>query len=242
MTVLERMDAEVDDYCRRLRFYNEVPSLEVARMFVKQQRLNTRIRNSVMKLSTATNCPDWDLRLKIIGACAEEIVGDHAHAGGRPHWLIIEDLGVALGMTREEIRAEKPLPTTQLAWLCWETLTKNRHWLEGLVANTCSERANVPGYGDGLLRELGISGLRRKHYQELFGLQGDQLEFMNVHSVADLEHSNLGWHAVARYAEELKMADAVVEACRTNLLVWEMYWNGILDAGRAQEKKTVPAA
>lgn len=242
MDVLDRLDALVDDYVRRNRFYNAYPFMEMARTFVKQHRLNTRIRNSMMKLAVATNIPDWELRLRVIGACAEEIVADHEYGGGKPHWEIIEDLGVALGMTREEIRAAEPIETTRIAWLAWESLTKNRHWLEGLVANTCAERANVPGYGTGLFREAGHSGVRRKQYAEAFGLRDDQLTFFKVHSAADVVHSNLGWQSVAKYAKDLKMEDAVVEACRVNLLVWEMYWNGILDAARALESSRTPAA
>jgi pyrroloquinoline quinone (PQQ) biosynthesis protein C len=242
MDVLDRLDALVDDYVRRNRFYNAYPFMAMARMFVKQHRLNTRIRNSMMKIAVATNIPDWDLRLRVIGACAEEIVADHEYGGGKPHWEIIEDLGVALGMTRDEIRAAEPIKTTRIAWLAWESLTKNRHWLEGLVANTCAERANVPGYGTGLFREAGHSGVRRKQYAEAFGLHDDQLTFFKVHSAADVEHSNLGWQTVAKYAKEMKMEDAVVEACRVNLTVWEMYWNGILDAAREADASRTPAA
>ena len=42
--------------------------------------------------------------------------------------------------------------------------------------------------------------------------------------------------AAARFAKELKMENAVVEAARKNLLVWEMYLNGIAEAGDAEEK------
>jgi len=47
-------------------------------------------------------------------------------------------------LKRSEIRAATPIATTQLAWVAWEGLMANRHWLEGIVANTCAERANVP--------------------------------------------------------------------------------------------------
>ncbi|HXF33962.1 MAG TPA: iron-containing redox enzyme family protein [Candidatus Acidoferrales bacterium] len=237
MSVLDRLDSVVDRYCKENRYYNTVHTREVAKMFVKQHRLNTRIRNSQMKLAVATNCPDWDIRIKIIGACSEEIIADHEHGGGKPHWRIIEELGLSLGMTIEEIREAEPLQSTQIAWLAWETLTKNRHWLEGLMANTCAERANVPGYGNGYFREAGHSGMRRKQYAENFGLSDDQLAFFKVHSEADLVHSNLGWQTVAKYAEDLGMEDAVVEAARINLMVWRTYWEGILDAGAALERR-----
>ena len=47
-----------------------------ARMFALQHRLNTRQRNSVLKLKVATNCPDWETRMRVIGACSEEVIAD----------------------------------------------------------------------------------------------------------------------------------------------------------------------
>src|SRR5258708_39542894 len=110
-----------------------------ARMFAMQHRLNTRERNSVLKLKVATNCPDWDTRIGIIKACSEEAIADHEHGGGRAHWEILEDLRMRIGLKRGEIRAAKPLPTTQLAWVAWECLMANRQWLEGIVAHTVAD-------------------------------------------------------------------------------------------------------
>jgi pyrroloquinoline quinone (PQQ) biosynthesis protein C len=230
MDVIKRLDAVVDDFNRRCRYFNTPMTRERAQMFVRQHRLNTRQRNSVHKLAVATNCPIWDIRMRIIDASAQELIADNEFGEGKPHWQILEDLGVAIGMDRDDIRAAVPLPSTQLCWLAWETLTKNRHWLEGLMANTCAERSNVPGYGNGRQREVGWSGVQRDQWRALFGLTDDQLAFWGIHSEADLEHSNLGWQTVAQYAEELNMADAVIEACRINLIVWENYFNGIGDA------------
>jgi len=54
-----------------------------------------------------------------------------------------------------------------------------------------------------------------------------------VHAVADIDHSNLAWEAVAEHAERLRMEDQVVHACELNLRVWTLYWHGICDAGAA---------
>lgn len=231
--VLARLDEVVDEFSSQCRFFNEPMTPGRAKMFVLQHRLNTRQRNSVLKLRVATNCPDWDLRLRIIGACAEEIIADHEHGGGRPHWRILEDLGVRIGLKRARIRAAKPLPSTRMCWLAWEALMSNRHWLEGLVANTCAERANIPGYGSGIRRKHGWFGLERQRWKKLFGLSDEQLEFFELHEAADIEHSNLGWNAVAEHAIKLGMGDAVVDACRVNLTVWDTYLSGIAAAGDA---------
>jgi pyrroloquinoline-quinone synthase len=233
MSITARLDACVEEHIRRTWFYTSDVTPERARMFVRQHRLNTRQRNSVLKIATATNCPDWDTRMKIIASCAQEILGDHEFGHGKPHYAILEELGVAIGMDIDDIRTAKPVPTTQIAWLAWETLTRNRHWLEGLIANTCAERVNVPGYGEGRIREVGFSGVMREKWQAAFGLSDDELAFWSVHEEADIVHSNLGWQTIAAVAEQLRMEDAVIEACRVNLYVWECYFNGIGDAADA---------
>jgi len=230
-SVIARMDRVVNEFVARCRYFHEPMTRGRARMFVLQHRLNTRQRNSVLKLKVATHCPDWDIRIGIIQACSEEIIADHKHGGGRPHWRILEDLGVRIGMRRAEIQQAQPLPSTQLAWAAWEGLMANRHWLEGIVANTCAERVNIPGYGTGLIRKAGWFGLERHRWGKLFKLAGKDLDFFELHEQADIEHSDAGWRAVERFARKLRMEDAVVAACERNLRVWEHYLDGIAAAG-----------
>lgn len=231
MSVVSRMDKVVNDFVARCRWFHEPLTRERARMFTLQHRLNTRQRNSVLKLKVATNCTDWDTRMRIIRACSEEVIADHEHGGGRPHWQILEDLGVRIGLKRRSLERALPLPSTELAWAAWEGLMANRHWLEGIVANTCAERINVPGYGKGAFRKHGWFGIERLRWGELFGLSDGELEFFGLHSEADIEHSDTGWRAVEKFARKLHMADAAVAACERNLHVWEYYLNGIGAAG-----------
>jgi pyrroloquinoline quinone (PQQ) biosynthesis protein C len=229
--VIAGLDAAVNDFLRRTRYFHEELTPGRAKMFVMQHRLNSRYRNSVLKLRVATNCPDWDIRLRIIAASSQEIIADDEFGGGRSHWQIMEDLSVAIGLDRAQIRNAEPVASTRLAWSAWDGLMSNVHWLEGLIANTCAERINVTGYGEGAVHELGWSGAEGERWRKLLGLSDDQLEFFKIHGPADIEHSDLGWKTVAERATEMRMEDAVVEACRRNLVVWEHYFNGIGDAG-----------
>jgi hypothetical protein len=88
--LLRRLDGVVDDFCRRARFFKEPMTKGRAKMFVYQHRLNTRHRNSVLKLRVATNCPDWETRLNIICACTQEVIADYEHGHGKAHWQILE--------------------------------------------------------------------------------------------------------------------------------------------------------
>jgi len=204
-SVVARMDRVVNDFARRCRYFHEPLTRGRARVFALQHRLNTRQRNSVLKLKVATNCPDWDTRIGILRACAQEVIADDEHGGGRPHWQILEELGVRIGLRRSELRNAAPLPSTALCWAAWDGLMANRHWLEGIVANTCAERVNVPGYGTGLFRRRGWFGLERARWGRLFGLAGDELEFFELHEEADIEHSDLGWRAVERFARDARL-------------------------------------
>jgi pyrroloquinoline quinone (PQQ) biosynthesis protein C len=236
MGVVARMDRAVNAFVARCRWFHEPMTRGRARMFALQHRLNTRQRNSVLKLKVATNCSDWETRIRIIRACSEEVIADHEYGGGRSHWAILEDLGVRIGIPRKQIQNAQPLPSTQLAWAAWEGLMANRHWLEGIVANTCAERVNVPGYGKGAFRKHGWFGLERRRWKQLFGLEDQELEFFELHTEADIEHSNTGWRAVEKFARKLRLEDAAVAACERNLYVWEHYLNGMAAAGDARRR------
>lgn len=236
--VVRELDSILDNFMNNTRYFHEPYNLGRAQMFVLQHRLNTRYRNSVLKLKVATNCPDWETRLRIIGASAEEIIADDEFGGGLPHWQILENLGVAMGMSRAKIRAAQPIKTTQLAWNAWNGLMANRHWLLGLVANVVAERANISGYGKGgILKKHGWFGLERARWREVTGMPDDQLGFFKLHEAADEIHSDLGWKAVGEQARKLRMEDEVLEAARQNLAVWELYLNGIGDAGDELNKQ-----
>ena len=56
-SVLARLDRVVDDFSRRTRYFHEDLTPGRARAFAMQHRLNTRQRNSVLKLKVATKCP-----------------------------------------------------------------------------------------------------------------------------------------------------------------------------------------
>ena len=237
MSVVARMDRVVNAFVGRCRWFHEPLNEGRAKMFAMQHRLNTRQRNSVLKLKVATNCEDWDTRMRILQACSEEVIADHAHGGGRPHWAILEDLGVRIGLKRRDLTDARPLPSTQLAWNAWEGLMANKHWLEGIVANTCAERINVPGYGSGEFRKRGWFGLERRRWGRLFELGDEALDFFELHTEADIEHSDTGWRAVEKFAKKLHMEDAAVTACERNLYVWEHYLNGIAAAGDAYGRR-----
>ena len=62
--------------------------------------------------------------------------------------------------------------------------------------------------------------MESERWGRLFRLSEDQLAFFQIHGPADIEHSNLDWGNVAKYAEHLGIEDNVFRACCDNLVVW----------------------
>ena len=236
--MIKELDRMLDSFVNTTRYIHEPFNRGRAEMFIMQHRLNSRYRNSVLKLKVATNCPDWDTRLGILGAAAEELIADHEFGGGLPHWLILENVGVDIGMSRKRIRAAKPLKTTQLAWNAWGGVMTGAHWLEGLLGNVISERTNVPGYGKGQIRRTGWLGYEFVKWKGVFDLTDEQLDFFRFHGEADQVHSDLGWNTLGKQAKRLGMEDRLLEVARQNLDIWELYLNGIGDAGDELEAST----
>ncbi|MBT6800391.1 MAG: hypothetical protein HOA41_01810 [Rhodospirillales bacterium] len=57
------------------------------------------------------------------------------------------------------------------------------------------------------------------------------LKFFKIHNEADEIHSDLGWKNLAKHAKSLHMEDRLLELAEQNLAIWEVYLNGIGDAG-----------
>ena len=155
--VIGRLDALVHDFNCRTRLFTEDLTPGRARMFVMQHRLNSRHRNSVLKLRVATNCPDWDLRLDIIGACSQEIIADHEHGGGRPHWEILETLGTHIGLTRHHLGCR-----------C----------IDSLQARSAKTIELLAGYG---FRVVGIQCRRARNIGALFANRRHTAEYYIIH-------------------------------------------------------------
>ena len=90
--------------------------------------------------------------------------------------------------------------------------------------------ANISSYGPPGLREHGWFGMERLRWQKTFGPADEDLVFFSKHEEADIIHSDMGWRTAAERVGDMHMEDEVVQACIDNLLVWEIYLNGIGDS------------
>ena len=116
---------------------------EAARVLIEQWSSFTRHSRQCWAFVVG-NCPIVEVRKFIV---AENLYEEEAQEG-HSHFEILARMGMALGLTRDQIVNAKPLPTTVVTMRAWEALTKNRTWYEGLAGKLVLERTNAPHCGN----------------------------------------------------------------------------------------------
>src|SRR3954465_3484284 len=114
-----------------------------ARMLIQQWGVFTRHSRRCWA-HVVGNCPQLEIRKFVV----KENLYEEEALEGHSHFELLVRMGIAVGLSRDQIEQAKPLPTTVVALHAWETLTKNRTWHEGLAAKAVLERTNDRNCGN----------------------------------------------------------------------------------------------
>ena len=222
----ETLDEMVREFLRTCRYLNEPLTRERARVWLLQHDIRVKHFNSRLKPRVASKCPHWDVRLRILKTCMEEVIDDPTI--GRPHTQLIKEVGQAIGIPTAEFDANRELPPTTIGLHIFENIATNGSWLEGWILGALGERIFV-GTGKGSeLEKYGLCGLEEQRYQQVLGCSKDDVFFFTYHRKADAEHTADAWAAVARYAREERLEDRVLAAAGTSIWVHRLLWDGPL--------------
>ncbi|MHB1441067.1 MAG: thiaminase II/PqqC family protein [Cuniculiplasma sp.] len=118
------------------------------------------------------------------------------------HELLIQ-MGISLGLTRDEILNAKPLPATKKAVDLWNRIGRDRTWIETMVAMHSLELiAN---------RDLGRYGAKYPYFDPEI-LKSDKVTsqvkaFLKEGYEADVSHSYVALDLIEKYGKEEEMED-----------------------------------
>ena len=143
---------------------------------------------------------------------------------GHSHFEILARMGMALGLTRDQIVNAKPLPTTVVSMHCWETLTKNRTWYEGLAAKSVLERTNNPNCGN-------FSHLQAEYWMRQLGLSKEDTEFWWMHDSVDQIHGDGSLNLLEKYLTTDAEKQAALRAAEESMMAWQIYFDGFYYEG-----------
>ena len=192
---------------------------EAARVLVEQWSSFTRHSRQCWAFVVG-NCPIVEVRKFIV---AENLYEEEAQEG-HSHFEILARMGIALGLTRDQIVNARPLPSTVVAMRAWEALTKNRTGYEGLAAKLVLERTNAPQCGN-------FSHHQDEHWRRQLGLTREETEFWWMHDAVDQVHGDGSLHLLEKYVTRDAERKAALRAAEESMMAWQVYFDGFYDEG-----------
>jgi pyrroloquinoline quinone (PQQ) biosynthesis protein C len=214
-TLGARLDELVDQFNRDAAdIYLLVPTAEAGGVFVQQWGIFTRHSRQCWAWVVG-NCPLVAVRRFIV----KENLYEEEGSDETSHYETLARLGVHLGLKRAEIDDATPLPSTRLALLVWESLTRNYSWAEGLAAKAVLERVGFPD----------LRRIRRVNWARALDLPDEHLEFFTTHIVADEIHGSGAYALLERHLDPADEARALA-AAQASLEAMALHCNGIAAA------------
>lgn len=132
--------------------------------------------------------------------------------GNNNHIQLWINFGKALGLTKEEIRNEAAIETTNAFVNHFKNITRKESIAEGIAALYAYE-SQIPR-----VSEEKINGLIN-----FYGVDSEQgLEYFKVHMQADIEHSKAELALIEKYATDEETQQKVLGAVNATL---DAYWN-----------------
>ncbi len=124
----------------------------------------------------------------------------------------------------DEIINARPLPTTVVTMRCWEALTKDRTWYEGLAAKFVLERTNDRNCGN-------FSHHQAEHWMRQLGLSKEDTEFWWMHDSIDQIHGDGSLNLLEKYLTTDAEQQAALRAAEESMMAWQVYFDGFYYEG-----------
>jgi len=218
--MVESLNEETTD------FWTLLPTETSARIFVQQWGIFTRHSRRCWAFVVG-NCPVVEVRRFITRENLYEEEGDVETS----HYEKLVRIGLRAGLSREQIDEAQPLPSTSLALLAWEALTKHYSWGEGLAAKAVLERIGFPD-----LRRIREANWRRELH-----LTDEEADFFTTHIVADEVHGSGAYALLEQYVSRQDETRILV-AAQVSLHAMALFCDGIAAAMRSVETSSNRAA
>jgi len=193
---------------------------EAAKNFVKQFGLFTRHSRQCWA-NVVGNTPVLEVRRFVV----EENLWEEEANAETAHYTLMVRMGKALGLSEDDVDNAVPLPTTQVAFLAWETLTKNRRWLEGLAAKMTLERLNQKDLGN-------LSAVEAGRWTRQLNLSEADVEFWTLHAEVDQIHGDGTLDLILQHATSSEQLEECLAAAEASLAAFKIFLDGIAASGQ----------
>lgn len=206
------------------QFYSTKVTPERARIYLAQLGLYVRQRRNYWP-QVAANCPEFDVKQRILAHEYEELVEDEHSAVG--HLDLVVRQGREVGLGEQELLNAEPLPTTKAAIYGWWWIARHRPWQEALAASTIAEWTN----DDRLLGDIGGGNCTRlaTSWARDLGFRPEQMPNFVAHSKADVKHADMFLDVLEKYVPPENEQGVLVTA-KESMDIHRAYFGGMAAA------------
>lgn len=205
-------------------FYSTKITPERARIYLSQLGLYVRQRRNYWP-QVAANCPEFDVKQRILAHEYEELVEDEYSAVG--HLDLVVRQGREVGLGEQELLNAEPLPTTKAAIYGWWWIARHRPWQEALAASTIAEWTN----DDRLLGDIGGGNCTRlaKSWARDLRFRPEQMPNFVAHSKADVKHADMFLDVLEKYVPP-ENEQGVLATAKESMDIHRAYFGGMAAA------------
>lgn len=205
-------------------FYSTKVTPERARLYLSQLGIYVRQRRNYWP-QVAANCPEFNVKQRILAHEYEELVEDEHSAVG--HLDLVVRQGREVGIGEQELLNAEPLPTTKAAIYGWWWIARHRPWQEALASSTIAEWTN----DDRLLGDIGGGNCTRlaKSWARDLGFRPEQMPNFVAHSKADVKHSDMFLDVLEKYVPP-ESEQGVLATAKESMDIHRAYFGGMAAA------------
>ena len=201
---------------REIKHFLSVPlTMGRAQFYTIQNALYTRNRRDCW--GYVQGAAPLDVKALIWRHESDELVNDPRC--GTDHFSLCVKQGEALGLTRDDFdKAELP-PLVRACFYAWIHIATKNHWLTAFTSSQMLERRN----NGEIVKGGGMSYRVGQKFEKELGISLKKMVSLDVHSVADTDHSDMMEGVYNRYATTPGAYEAVLQGARDCMAIDRAY-------------------
>jgi hypothetical protein len=216
--LLKTLDGMVNDQFDSPEFKNflAVPlTLERGRFYVVQSALYTSNRRDCW--GYVQGGAPLEVKRVIWQHESDELVNDPR--AGMDHYTLTVKQGEVIGLKPEDFEKAEVPPMVRACFYAWHHIAIRSHWLTAYASSHMLERRN----NGKIVKGGGMSYRVGKKFENELGINLKKMISLDVHVVADTEHSENISETFERYVKTTEERDLVLQGARESMAIDRAY-------------------
>ena len=212
---LDRMVNEQFETPEFERFLSVPLTMERARFFVLQNALYTKNRRDCW--GYVQGSAPLDVKALVWKHESDELINDPRC--NTDHFSLCVKQGEVLGLTPEDFETAQLPPMVRACFYAWIHIATRNHWLTAFTSSQMLERRN----NGQIVKGGGLSMRVGKKFEKELGIELKKMVSLDVHAVADTEHSDMMAEVYLRYATTPEAQNAVLQGAGESMAIDRAY-------------------